>query len=324
MLELSRAMAYKNALAGLDHGGGKAVIIGDPATDKTEPLLRAYGRFVEAPRRALRHRLRRRHLRRGHGRRRAGDPRSSPGGRRSTGGAGDSSRAHRLRRLPGHAGRPPSTSGARRRSPAGRVGVAGVGKVGRHLVGHLLDDGATVVVTDVDRRRRSRASRRLHPGVEAVADADALVRSRAGRLRALRARRRARPTRSVGAAAGADRLRRRQQPAGPPRRSRSCWPSAASSTRPTTCVNSGGVIQVADELHGFSFERARAKAAGIFDTTLAVLAAAAERGRPAGGRGRPAGRAADGRGSAAAARPGWRQREPGMARQQPAAHVPLP
>src|SRR5690606_23231383 len=48
VLNLSRAMSYKNALAGLDHGGGKAVIIGDPATDKTEALLRAYGRFVQS------------------------------------------------------------------------------------------------------------------------------------------------------------------------------------------------------------------------------------------------------------------------------------
>ena len=46
VLRLSVAMAYKNALAGLDHGGGKAVIIGDPAQVKTEALLRAYGRFV--------------------------------------------------------------------------------------------------------------------------------------------------------------------------------------------------------------------------------------------------------------------------------------
>ena len=46
VLDLSKAMAYKNALAGLDHGGGKAVISGDPRRDKTEPLLRAYGRFV--------------------------------------------------------------------------------------------------------------------------------------------------------------------------------------------------------------------------------------------------------------------------------------
>ena len=41
-------MAYKNAVAGLPHGGGKAVIIGDPATDKTPELLRAYGRFVQS------------------------------------------------------------------------------------------------------------------------------------------------------------------------------------------------------------------------------------------------------------------------------------
>jgi valine dehydrogenase (NAD+) len=39
VLRLSKAMAYKNALAGLDHGGGKAVIIGDPARVKTEALL---------------------------------------------------------------------------------------------------------------------------------------------------------------------------------------------------------------------------------------------------------------------------------------------
>ena len=55
-------MAYKNALAGLDLGGGKAVIWGDPAKIKTEALLRAYGRFVRVAGRALLHRLRRRHL----------------------------------------------------------------------------------------------------------------------------------------------------------------------------------------------------------------------------------------------------------------------
>ena len=48
VLNLSRGMSYKTALAGLDLGGGKAVIIGDPATLKTEALLRAYGRFVQS------------------------------------------------------------------------------------------------------------------------------------------------------------------------------------------------------------------------------------------------------------------------------------
>ena len=46
-LRLSQAMTYKSAAAGLNLGGGKGVIIGDPRTDKTEGLLRAWGRFVD-------------------------------------------------------------------------------------------------------------------------------------------------------------------------------------------------------------------------------------------------------------------------------------
>ena len=84
VLNLSRGMAYKNALAGLDHGGGKAVIIGDPATDKTEALLRAYGRFVAVARRPLRHRLRRRHVRRRTWTSSPASPGTSPAGRPAT------------------------------------------------------------------------------------------------------------------------------------------------------------------------------------------------------------------------------------------------
>jgi leucine dehydrogenase len=46
-LKLSRAMTYKNAAAGINFGGGKAVIIADSKKDKDEALLRAYGRFVD-------------------------------------------------------------------------------------------------------------------------------------------------------------------------------------------------------------------------------------------------------------------------------------
>src|SRR4029450_3405486 len=46
VLRLARGMSYKAAAAGLDLGGGKAVIIGDPKRIKSEALLRAYGRFV--------------------------------------------------------------------------------------------------------------------------------------------------------------------------------------------------------------------------------------------------------------------------------------
>ena len=46
-LRLSRGMTYKNAISGLNIGGGKAVIIGDARTMKSEGLMRKFGRFVE-------------------------------------------------------------------------------------------------------------------------------------------------------------------------------------------------------------------------------------------------------------------------------------
>jgi glutamate dehydrogenase/leucine dehydrogenase len=48
VLRLAKGMTYKAAVAGLDLGGGKAVILGNPATDRTEGMLRAYGRFVDS------------------------------------------------------------------------------------------------------------------------------------------------------------------------------------------------------------------------------------------------------------------------------------
>ena len=48
VLRLSRAMTYKSSAAGLDLGGGKAVIIGDPARDRSDEFLRTYARFVHS------------------------------------------------------------------------------------------------------------------------------------------------------------------------------------------------------------------------------------------------------------------------------------
>ena len=47
VLRLSRGMSYKAAIAGLNLGGGKAVIIGNSKTDKNEILFRSFGRFVQ-------------------------------------------------------------------------------------------------------------------------------------------------------------------------------------------------------------------------------------------------------------------------------------
>ncbi len=48
VLRLSRGMSYKSALAGLPLGGGKAVILGNPATEKSRPMLLAMGDFIES------------------------------------------------------------------------------------------------------------------------------------------------------------------------------------------------------------------------------------------------------------------------------------
>ena len=148
-------MAYKNALAGLDLGGGKAVIWGDPDQIKSEALLRAYGRFVESlggryytacdvgtyvPDMDVVARETRFVTGRSESSTAApATPRSSP--------PGASSRA---------CGRPPST----------RWGTPDPGRPpGRHRrrwarsastsTGHLLEDGASVVATDVNPSGRS-------------------------------------------------------------------------------------------------------------------------------------------------------------------------
>jgi valine dehydrogenase (NAD+) len=275
VLNLSKGMAYKNSLAGLDHGGGKAVIIGDPAVDKSEALLRAYGRFVQ-----------------------------SLGGRYVTacdvgtyvqdmdivarecsfvtgrsevnGGAGDSSVLtaygvfQGMRASAAQVWGSPTLAGR-------RVGVAGVGKVGTHLVGLLLDDGAGVVVTDLSEPAVVRIRER-YPQVDVVADADALVGSDidvyspcalGGALSddvvgVLRAKVVCGAANNQLAHAGVEKTLQ----------------DRGVLYAPDYCVNAGGVIQVADELAGFSFERAKARAAKIYDTTLRVFQLAADEGVP--------------------------------------------
>ena len=276
VLRLSKGMAYKNAVAGLDLGGGKAVIIGDPATDKTPDLLRAYGRFVES--------LGGRYVTACDVGTYVADmdvvsetTRFATGRSEANGGAGDSSVLTAFGVFQGqraaaqHLWGEPTLKGR-------TVGIAGVGKVGRILAGHLLEDGANVVVTDVNEQALA-ALKDKYPQIEVVADTATLVTSDidvyapcalGGALddttvEALRA------TVVCGGANNqlvtegdggtADRLRER-----------------GITYAPDFLVNAGGVIQVSDELHGFDFERAKKGATAIFDHTLEVLRTADERG----------------------------------------------
>ncbi len=298
VLELSRGMAYKNALAGLDLGGGKAVIWGDPERDKSEALLRAYGRFVESlggryytacdvgtyvPDMDVV----------------ARETRYVTGRSESHGGAGDSSILTAWGVFQGMRAAAEAQWG--RPTLAGRrVGVAGLGKVGKHLIGHLLDDGAAVVATDVSERALAWA-RDTYPQVDLVADAE-----RADRRPTSTCTRRARSaarwttTRSPALRAKVVAGAANNQLAHPG--IEKLLADRGILYAPDYVVNAGGVIQVADEIEGFNFERAKLRATRIFDTT-GRSCAGRRRGRAAGGGRRPAGRAADGRGRPAAQHP---------------------
>jgi valine dehydrogenase (NAD+) len=154
---------------------------------------------------------------------------------------------------------------------AGRtVGVAGVGKVGHHLVKHLVDDGARVVVTDVNPAAVEAMVTRY--AATSVADANALVRTEIDVYA---------PCALGGALTDevVDALTAKIVCGAANNQLAHPGIEKALADRgilyaPDFCVNSGGVIQVADELEGFSFERAEERAGGIFETTQQVFALA--------------------------------------------------
>jgi valine dehydrogenase (NAD+) len=274
-LNLSRAMAYKNALAGLDLGGGKAVIIGDPARLKSEALLRAYGRFVES--------LSGRYIT-------ACDVGTYSedmdiiarecthvtGRTVPNGGAGDSSVLTAFGVFQGMRAAAEHVWGTT--SLAGRrVAVEGVGKVGRRLVGHLLDADAQVVICDVDPAAVERV-RAQYPAVEVAASRAELA---AGTMDIYS------PCALGGSidddtvatlAAGIVCGSANNQLAHPGIEKQLADRGIVYA--PDYLVNSGGVIQVADEFAGFNFDRAQSRAAQIFDTTKRILTMADEEGIP--------------------------------------------
>ncbi|HEX4787606.1 MAG TPA: Glu/Leu/Phe/Val dehydrogenase [Actinospica sp.] len=271
VLNLARGMAYKNALAGLDLGGGKAVIIGDPARVKTEALLRAYGRFVQslggryytacdvgtyvADMDVV-----------------ARECRFVTGRSPENGGAGDSSILtafgvyQAMRACAQERWDAPRLGGR-------RVGIAGVGKVGRHLIKHLTEEGAEIVVTDVDSAALAWV-RENFPSVHVVESTEELIATELDVYAPC----------ALGAALDDEVVERlsaaivcgaaNNQLAHP-------GIDKALADRgvlyaPDYLVNAGGVIQVGDEAAhlrdgGFSFDRARARAERIFDTTLEIL-----------------------------------------------------
>lgn len=261
---LAVSMTYKHAVCGNDLGGGKAVIIGDPATMKTEALLRAYGRFVEGlagryitaedvgttqpdmdiVRRETRH---------------------VTGNSEALGGSGDPSPATALgvlcamRAVAQRLWDSPSLAGR-------HVCISGVGKVGAALAAHLDAEGAKLTVADVNERALAAVVERhgaltvapeaahtvacdvfspcalgavLNPTTIPELHCDAVVGSANNQL---------------AGPADAERLRHR-----------------GIVYAPDFVASAGGVINIAEEANGYDHDRAHSRIETIHDTLLQVF-----------------------------------------------------
>ena len=266
---LARAMTYKHAVAGLDHGGGKAVILGDPRHVRSDALIRAYADCVDG--------LAGRYLTAEdvgttqadidliHGR----TPHVT-GTSEVLGGSGDPSPATAwgvLCALGTVGARAWGTSSLRGR----HVVVAGVGKVGAALVGHLTEAGARVTVADPD-AAAVEAAVVLH-GVEVVAPeaahaipCDVFAPCALGGVLSERTIPELRCTVVCGSA--------NNQLAMPSDGRRMADRGVLYA--PDYVVNAGGVINIAEERPHYDRSRAWQRIAGIADTLETVFELADE------------------------------------------------
>jgi leucine dehydrogenase len=265
VLRLSRGMTYKSAAAGLNLGGGKAVIIGNPKAEKTETLFRAYGRFVQG--------LGGRYIT-------AEDVGTTvrdmewvrmetdfvTGISRALGGSGDPSPVTALGVYEGIKASLKWQTGSESLENK-RVAVQGVGAVGYHLVQHLTRDGAKVFATDIDQENLKRVSTDFR-SVEIVApekiyaiDCDVFAPCALGAV----VNDDTLPTLKCSIIAGcANNVLADEEKQAP------ALEKKGVLYAPDYVINAGGLINVANELEGYNRERAVQQAASIYNVLMQV------------------------------------------------------
>lgn len=268
VLRLSRGMTYKAAVSGLDLGGGKAVIIGDPKKMKTELLFRAFGRFIEG--------LGGRYIT-------AEDVGTTMqdmewirkettnvvGISRSFGGSGDPSPVTALGVFSGVRAAVKEQLGKDSLSGL-RVAVQGVGHVGYYLVGHLVKAGCKVVVADVDAEavKRTCTDHKVESvSTDKIYDVDCDIFAPCAMGASVNESTIPRLKCSIIAGAANNQLLRDQQDA-------AMLQAKGILYAPDYVINAGGLINVSNELAGYNQERALAQAETIYDILMNVFAIA--------------------------------------------------
>jgi len=263
-LRLARGMTYKNAVAGLNLGGGKTVIIGDPKKDKNEEMFRAFGRYIQG--------LNGRYIT-------AEDVGTT---------VEDMDIIHEetdyvtgISPAFGSSGNPsPVTAyGVYRGMKAAakeafgtdsltnkKVAIQGVGNVAYHLCKYLHEEGAKLIVTDIIKESIQRAvnafqAEAVEPNEIYSVDSDIFAPCALGAvlndvtIPQLKA--------SVIAGAANNQLKE-------PRHGEIIHQKGIVYA-PDYVINAGGVINVADELYGYNRERAIKKVENIYNNIESVI-----------------------------------------------------
>jgi len=269
-LRLSRGMTYKAAVTGLNLGGGKSVILGDPNCERREMIFRAHGRFVET--------LKGRYIT-------AEDVGTT---------VEDMDFVHmETEHVTGRADRsgdpsPVTAYGTFRGIKACaqqrygsdslvgvRVAVQGLGNVGQHLCSLLNADGAELVVTDIDEARVQRVIDSIGAiGVspDEIYAADAQIFAPCALGAVINDRTLPRFRFDIVAGSANNQLAEERHGAEIERR--------GILYAPDYVINAGGLINVYGELNAWSGDRARRKAGEIYDTLLQIFEHAREQGIP--------------------------------------------
>jgi leucine dehydrogenase len=265
VLRLSRGMSFKAAISGLELGGGKAVIIGDSTTEKTEALMRKFGSFVD-----------------------------SLGGKYITAeDVGMNTRDMEYVRMETKhvTGIPESMGGSGDPSPVTAFGVymgmkasakykwgiddlkgkkvliQGVGHVGENLLKYLIDEGAKVIINDVNETRLAELSAQYGATIvmgDAIFDLDIDIYAPC----------------ALGATVNPytiERLRceiiagaANNQLADEDRDGQLCADKGILYA-PDFLINAGGLMNVYSEIKGYDREHSMSQTRRIYDTTLEIL-----------------------------------------------------
>jgi leucine dehydrogenase len=265
-LRLSRGMTYKAAVSGVNLGGGKAVILGDARTDKSESLFRAYGRMVE------------RYIT-------AEDVGTSVRDMEwirmetkfvtGVGGAGGSGDPSPVTALGVYSGMKASAKFAWGSDSLNgkRIVVQGAGNVASHLVHSLTKEGAKVFVTDIyGEKARSLATSSgatvIEPDAVFTTECDIFSPNALGAI--LNDETIPQLSCSIVCGGANNQLQVEDKHA-------RMLKERSIVYAPDYVVNSGGLMNVASEVEGYDRDKVMRQAESIFDITMNILVTAKDR-----------------------------------------------